>query len=58
MKKSDYLELAQAIKENTIEPDLLVIPTIRRDDFLEAPCAILKRDNPHFDETKFRELLK
>ena len=61
MKKSDYLRLAQAIKENTrhvlfnnVEGEFV----IDAHDFVNAICDMLKADNPKFNKEKFLELVK
>lgn len=63
MTKKDYIALARVIKSNTVETELseeysepnryrLDLPVKQ---FMNDLCRLLKSDNPHFDEVKFRK---
>jgi hypothetical protein len=63
MTKKDYIALANIIKKNTVETELagqysesncyrLDLPVKQ---FMNDLCRLLKSDNPHFDEDKFRK---
>lgn len=59
MHKSDYIKIAQAIKEHSGH---VVMECggdiIHKYKFLESLCDILKADNPLFQSDKFKELCK
>jgi len=52
MTKKDYVLLAKCIKSSMV--DDFRIDYIR---FIQLLCAMLKADNPHFDEVKFRKAI-
>ncbi len=61
MTKKDYIALARIIEANTDTVTMYVasIPysahTINHTNFMNDLCTMLKSDNPHFDEVKFRK---
>jgi hypothetical protein len=57
MTKKDYIALAKLIKDNGTMANLRrgVTHVIIRGTFMNVLCEYLKKDNPNFNEVKFRE---
>ena len=58
MKLKHYKAIAEAIKASTSNILRDEYKMMFQDLFIKDLCAILKAENPKFDEAKFRELLK
>jgi hypothetical protein len=50
MTKKDYIRLANAINSNIDEAGKSIVLPV----FLKDLCSILRKDNPRFDEDRFR----
>ena len=57
MTKKDYIKMAQLIKDNGTMANLRrgVTHVIKRGEFMINLCDYFKKDNPNFNEVKFRE---
>ena len=51
MTKKDYFKLADIIDRYTVKTPAR--DYIARDSFIDALCAIIKKDNPRFDRERF-----
>ena len=57
MTKKDYIALANLIDKNEtlVQTKRGITPVIIRSTFMYDICKYLKKDNPKFNEIKFRE---
>ena len=57
MTRKDYIALANIIKNNGTMANLRrgITHVIIRGTFMSVLCEYLKKDNPNFNEIKFRE---
>jgi len=65
MTKKDYIKLAAIIKNNIVTETwidngitkMMNCEHLNLSRFINDLCAMLKADNPHFDEAKFRKAI-
>jgi hypothetical protein len=57
MTRKDYIALANIIKDNGTMANLRrgITHVITKGTFMNSLCEYLKKDNPNFNEIKFRE---